>query len=558
MNQPVSETPVMGIPREDTMRMALAARTLASVLRQLREQRGRSAWDDAENVARKNAVLSRHAVAKFSRADAEEWNTAEKEGRIHAERHPDTGMTIRVAPLSRGRVGVQAGWEDHHAEAVVGSEDLADRVTEWLRANPTAEAVDDLRRNADDLHDDALRRRRHTQDRRHEARLAAAQRWLEETDPDRFAAWQRAAAAPAAGNRPSEEELITEWAQATGGDFPAALEWVRAHRPEWYDDWSLRYAYADSVSARRSDEATLIDYWRRERRAEPTEPTQSRAESDDHHATRPLADRLRGRVPDRVLDDPRWREVAENQFAALVAQGADPDMLIGAVAAIDFNNGRIRAPSGFAAWAMREAAKKGHAADAHTRSEEDARRSVAEEWLTTADPDDPFDRARAAHLVGEIDDDFDALLARKYPGLLDGDADHARAHAAQHTAAAGVADAQARTEETTAPTPEAEVDDAVFVVDRDGSVITVPFTAAPQPQAEADAEAADHRADAARDHGAADDEHQQATRTAAAAAQAPLTPPAQAKSHAKTRRRTPPPAQPAATHTRNRGRGRAH
>ncbi|MBF6302699.1 hypothetical protein IU459_34980 [Nocardia amamiensis] len=314
---------------------------------------------------------------------------------------------------------------------------------------------------------------------------------------------------------------------------------------------------------RRSLEDEIVRRWRSQSRAgrgrgsdggeQSAESGEQDNDPQNQRTPTPLADRLRGRVPDRILDDPRWH-VAEDQFAVLTAQGADPETLIESVAAIDFNNGQIRAPSGYAAWAMREAAKNGKVTNAHTRSEEDARRSVAEEWLATADPKSPFDRARAAQLVGEIDDDFDALLARKYPGILDGDADQAREQAASHE---GAADDQARKDATSAQAADAE-ENTVFVVDSDGTVITVSFAEAPEPEpqaeAEAEAEAADHSAESAREHEAAEDDQHQAARTASAAAQAPLTPPKQAKTNTKTHRRTPPPAKPAAAHTRNRGR----
>ncbi|WP_280471123.1 hypothetical protein [Nocardia cyriacigeorgica] len=575
MNQPVIETPVMGIPREDTMRMALAARTLSGVLRQLRERRGRSAWDDAENAARKNAVLDRHTVNRFSRADAEEWNTAEREGRIRAERHPDTGMTIRVAPLSRGRFGVQAGWEDNHAEAVFGSEDLAARVADWLRADGSADAVDDLRRNVEDMHATSRPRQQRTL---RDIELAEARKWAQENDADWYRWWELSYtnADTIDGRRLDEAEIINKWVDATGGTTRSAVgvarRWLAEHDPEWTKNWVAEYDNCDTRDGRRSLEAEIVRRWRAQSRAgrgrggagqdqgADAGAAEQGSGPQDQRTPTPLADRLRGRVPDRVLDDPRWH-VAEAQFAVLTSQGADPDTLIESVAAIDFNNGQIRAPSGFAAWAMREAAKKGKAANAHTRSEEDARRSVAEEWLMSADPGSPFDRARAAQLVGEIDDDFDALLARKYPGILDGDAEQARARAAQHESNADTADDQARKDNAAAKqtADEDEAEDTVFVVDSDGTVITVPFVPAPEPPPEAEAEAASHAADADREHEAADREHEadsqhRATRTAEAAAQAPLTPPKQAKTNAKTRRRTPPPAKPAATHTRNRGR----
>ncbi|MEV6360350.1 hypothetical protein [Nocardia asteroides] len=558
MNQPVIETPLMGIPREDTMRLALAARTLSGVLRQLREQRGRSAWDDAENIARKGAVLDRHTVSRFSRADADKWNTASKEGRIRAERHPDTGMTIRVAPLSNGRFGVQAGWTDNHAEAVFGSEELADRVAEWLRNNGSAEAVDDLRRNTDELHTTSRPRRPQTL---RDIELGEARTWAKNNEPDWYRWWELsyAAADTIDGRRLDENEIIGKWIEATGGTTSTAVgvarRWLKQHDPTWADNWETQYKNCDTTDGRRSLEADIVTHWRTQsrpgRRRGPDRGTPT-AEPGEHHSEpqnepvpTPLADRLRGRVPDRILDDPRWH-IAEDQYMVLTAQGADPETLIESVAAIDFNSG-IRAPSGFAAWAMREAAKKGATATAHARSEDEARRSVAEEWLTTADPESPFDRARAAQLVGEIDDEFDAMLAGKYSGILDGDADRARAQADGHETTSAGDPARAR-KNTTATRPADVDDNAVFVVGSDGTATAVLFAEATP------AETPDLRAGAARHDDVVDNDQREATLTASAAAQAPLTPPEDDKTNTKSQRRTPPPAKPAAAHTRNRGR----
>ncbi|MFC9966389.1 MULTISPECIES: hypothetical protein [Nocardia] len=564
MNQPVIEPPVMGIPREDTMRIALAARTLSGVLRQLREQRGRSAWDDAENVARKNAVLDRHAVTKFSHLDADEWNTAEREGRIRAERHPDTGMTIRVAPLSHGRFGVQAGWTDNHTEAVFGSEELADRIVDWLRKNGSAEAVDDLRRNTDELHATSRPRRYQTL---RDVELAQARTWAKEHEPDWYRWWEQsyAAADTIDGRRLDENEIIRKWVDATGGRTGTAVgvarRWLKQHDPEWAHNWETEYANCDTPEGRRSLEDDVVRRWRSQSRTAPgrgtgsgkatTESGEQDSDRQNQRTATPLADRLRGRVPDQILDDPRW-QVAEDQYTVLTAQGADPEMLIESVAAIDFGSGQVRAPSGFAAWTMREAAKKGNASSTHARSEDDARRLVAEEWLTTADPESPFDRARAAQLVGEINDEFDALLARKYPGILDGDADQARAQADQYGATSTDDHEHSRHDATATQFADAN-GSRVFAVDGEGTAITVKFAEAPKRQA-GTPHAADHSGGAARDDTVIDDQQHEVVLAASAAAQAPLIPPEVDKTNARSHRRTPPPAKPAPAPTLNRGR----
>ncbi|GGK63582.1 hypothetical protein [Nocardia camponoti] len=565
MNQPVIEPPVMGIPREDTMRIALAARTLSGVLRQLREQRGRSAWDDAENVARKTAVLDRHAVTKFSHLDADEWNTAEKEGRIRAERHPDTGMTIRVSSLSHGRFGVQAGWTDNHAEAVFGSEELADRVVDWLRNTGSAEAVDDLRRNADELHATSRPRRYQTL---RDVELAQARTWAKEHESDWYRWWEQsyAAADTIDGRRLDENEIIRKWVDATGGRTGTAVgvarRWLKQHDSEWAHNWETEYANCDTRDGRRSLEDEAVRRWRSQSpagRGRGTDSGKATTESGEQDSDRqnqrtatPLADRLRGRVPDQILDDPRWH-VAEDQYTVLTAHGVDPEMLIESVATIDFDSGQVRAPSGFAAWTMREAAKKGNASRTHARTEDDARRLVAEEWLTTADPESPFDRARAAQLVGEINDEFDALLARKYPGILDGDADQARAEADQHDATS-TDDYEHSLHDATAPQLADASGSRVFAVDREGAAITVKFAEAPKRQAGTSEDAADHSAGTAQEDTVIDDQQHEVVLAAPAAAQAPLTPPEQDKANARSHRRTPPPAKPAPAPTHNRGR----
>lgn len=545
MSHPV-EAPILGLPRDDLMRTAFAFRTLAGVIRARRESRGRSAWSDAENAARKSAVADRNGLRRFTPADVAEWNAAEKDGRIGAERHPESGMTVRVAEMSGGRFGVQAGWDDHHTETVVGSRDLADLLADWLRANSTPAAVDDLRGATEDLHRTRPAAREKSQ---REKQLGEARAWAEQSDPDWYRWWSLAYmnADTIDGRRLDENEIIGKWKEATGqstrkpredasrrAQLASARAWAAGAEPHWYETWNAAYSSPTTPKDLRAREDELLaKFW---------DARGGRPESDDPAPEpTPLADQLRGKVPDRVLDDPRWK-VAEDQYATLTGQGVDAQLLVDTVASIDFDSGKVRAPSGFAAWAMRDAAKKGRAADSKANTEEDARRDVAAEWLAAADAANPLDRARAAQLVGEIDDEFDAALAAKYPGILDGDADRnaASARAAQH-------DGKARTEEDLARADRDEAtvlpDDQVLVVDADGEVI-IPFVEAPEPAPE---EAAEHDTEAAQQRAAGDAEEGKRLRPEQAANQ-PMTPPKQAKTNTRTRRRTPTPA---AAGTRN-------
>ncbi|MGF0320675.1 hypothetical protein [Nocardia fluminea] len=539
MNQPVVETPVMGLPRDEMMRIALAARTMASMLREIRERRGRAAWDDTTNASRKRGVAQKQMIGRFNNADLEEWNRLAPEA-IRSELHPESGMTIRVGPLSNGRYGVQAGWSEHHAETVAGSKDMADRIADWLRTNASHEAVDVMHLSTEEMHNGnrTTSNARSRAARNQRADFDAARKWLHTTDPERAQDWERSyAAADSASSREQDaRSLIGEWTKATGGrkrtQLEKAHEWVAQNRPDWYADWRQQYDYADTRDGKRLDEAELIRYWVSERAAD-SDPAQGHTEGEgEQRRPQPLADRLRGKVPDRVLDDARW-ETAEQQFATLTGEGADPDQLAAAVAAIDFDSGKVRAPSGFAAWVMRDAAKNGRARS--TSSEDDARRDVAQEWLDTADGASPFDRARAATLVGEIDEKFDAALAAKFPGILDGD---------EATPDPDAAEAASGTEENTAQ--ERDEENVIFVVDQDGNVVEVPFVAA-EPAAEQPTE---DIAAAAATTVAPEAEG------AAAAAQAVMTPPTKDKETKRrhTHRRTPPPASEP-TRTRTRGHG---
>ncbi|ORM35499.1 hypothetical protein [Williamsia sp. 1135] len=147
-----------------------------------------------------------------------------------------------------------------------------------------------------------------------------------------------------------------------------------------------------------------------------------------------LAERLDGRIPARVFDDPRWG-LAEKRFAEYTTAGADPDVLADAVAGLSFD-AKVRTPAGLAAWQLHRTMK----GMTEPATEDQARREAAVEWLATEAGTGPDDRARAARLIGQFDDAFDAQLADKYPGLLNAaDAqfhDHNGRSASEHDLAA--------------------------------------------------------------------------------------------------------------------------
>lgn len=147
-----------------------------------------------------------------------------------------------------------------------------------------------------------------------------------------------------------------------------------------------------------------------------------------------LADKLDGRIPARVFDDPRWG-LAEKRFAEYTKAGADPEVLADAVAGLSFD-AKVRTPAGLAAWQLHRTMK----GMKEPATEDQARREAAVEWLATEAGNGPGDRARAARLIGQFDDAFDAQLADKYPGLLNAaDAqfhDHNGRSASEHDLAA--------------------------------------------------------------------------------------------------------------------------
>lgn len=205
-------------------------------------------------------------------------------------------------------------------------------------------------------------------------------------------------------------------------------------------------AVADDIAAERTQEAQAAA-------ADKTPiddiPRTTNTGVDDENvaveAPHALADKLTGRVPDRIFDDPRWG-MAEKKFADYVAAGADPDELADAVAGLQFSE-KVRTPAGLVAWQMRRSMKGHH----EPATEDQARREAAIEWLATEASDGPDDRARAARLIGQFDDSFDAQLAAKYPGLLnaaDGQFhDHNERSGSEHDLSAGHRDTAGRVDD---------------------------------------------------------------------------------------------------------------
>ncbi|MEH6796737.1 MAG: hypothetical protein V7694_21645 [Rhodococcus sp. (in: high G+C Gram-positive bacteria)] len=604
------EVPTFSLGRGDAMRWMMAMRAGADLMRTVRESRGRAAFEDAENVARIEAVAAENGLRKLSADDTEQWNAAAAAGRVYAEQHPESGMTVRIAPLSGGRYGVQAGWEDNYTSTVVGSAKMAGELRSWLNENSNYSSIDDLRGTVEELHQHQINLAAQTAQERatfereesrrveiarwlhqpeqarvramwentshpefrgengfeesrrkfwlngvfqhaqkHNGDLAKATEWALEHDKEFYGDWRRNAPRVNFQNfeepemrdaeRKHELALIGRWASAFAADkeFEAAQAWASEHDPALYQNWQRAQAQATGLDETRRGEKTLIDavsvskelsaakawmkkagneqvaldwefpdahtwqgedgvqaqwlrgQWhaseayieglseaeqieeanawmalpRNEKIAaefdEPSTQTwedfreewlrgrwrDAQAEAaqaaQDAPPSLTLADRLEGRVDQSILGDKKWA-TAERQFTALVRDGADPDRLADVVAGITFNE-KIRSPSGYASWQMREAATTGRVSQ---KSEDEAKREVAEEWLAQAQPGHPLDRARAALLVGQIDESFDAKLAGHYPGLLDGDRmrEQANTQAARHDGNADAAESEAQ------------------------------------------------------------------------------------------------------------------
>lgn len=374
---PHHQVPVMELPTTELRAAATAARSLGQLLRRIREQRGRAAWDDAENAARKEQSAVAEGITPLTDADHELWESAERAGAVRTYTDAEAGLMLHTVDLVDGRVAVKVTHGDERAEGVVGSAAAADDLREWLWENQSPAATTQMREHVE--------------------------------------------------SQMSDEQKAGAWARQ-GANADIYEQYLRQCTPTPTGQGSYRYEPTDEARD------FLINHWRTATGQDkpeqsagdpPPDGPQAETSQSSEAPAMSLADRLRGRVPDTVLDDDRWK-VAEKQFSTLVDSGANPDDLADAVAGITFDH-TVRSPSGYASWMMRETAKRGPQVGG---TEEDAARAVAEEWLRDeADPDNPLDRARAAAVVGRFDDGFDAELAGKFPGILDGDGAAFRANA---------------------------------------------------------------------------------------------------------------------------------
>ena len=511
------EVPTLELPREDMMRIGMAFRAAAGLLRVIREREGRSAFSDAEHAARREKITRANEIAPMNWDDRHEWNKAKQDGTVITDRH-DSGMVVQVVPLSGGRYGVTAQMGDTHTETVVGHRGMADELQTWLRNNSTDAAIRDLDATVREL-----------KELKEVEKIPFGRPGLSRADFDDAYEWM---------NRPEQSEQRAKWDNTS--------TWMDEHnffqdrdRAEWLiKEWKEAMGFPTSAAgpeerARREEE---IWQWRQNRDTPADDATLDR-----------LSDRLRGRVSDSILNHPRWG-VADEQFAKLVEHGADPDLLADTVAGIRFHDG-IRSPAGFAAWAMRDAVKRGTADTGTQMTEDQAKREVADEWLAETDPTSPLDRARAAQLVGQIDDQFDARLADRYPGLLDGDRlrERANARADQHEANARRADDAAAQHEATAHDPavgrrlrrdDGHEGDTVTEDDWGDEETYDRRSAATTDAAYDRAHAADERSRAQQDRTTAETEAVQPTEAAQKAAQ-PLTRPANAPKPTKKAPSTP-------------------
>lgn len=298
----------------------------------------------------------------------------------------------------------------------------------------------------------------------------------------------------------------------------------------------------------------------------PTADAGSAAERDEVGR---LADRLDGRVPASVFDDPRW-PMAEKRFATYVAAGADPDALADAVAGLEFSD-KIRTPAGLVAWQLHRTMK----GMKEPATEDQARREAAVEWLMTEAGDGPDDRARAARLIGHFDDAFDAQLAEKYPGLLNAADGQFHDHNGRSAYERGVRDHLDGTEPTSTVEQSALAaelaDPAARADDGQLAVVAAPVS---DTDPELTATATDHDVNeqerglaADHDHAGADEhqyaQHAESDRTEAAAmavhaAAAPLTVAGRSSAHPQQRSTAPlrPGRVPQQTKTNTRGRTR--
>ncbi|WP_045825013.1 hypothetical protein [Williamsia herbipolensis] len=151
------ETPHLGLPREQILGMAMAARALASGLRAVREGRGRAGWSDAEHAARLELAADAHGIDRLTPTQAQEWNQRVANGDITTHQHTPSGMVISFADLDDRTQVVQATLDDRTVTVAAGSADMGARVRSWLADSPSHDRLSELRDVAREIAEDKVR-----------------------------------------------------------------------------------------------------------------------------------------------------------------------------------------------------------------------------------------------------------------------------------------------------------------------------------------------------------------------------------------------------------------
>lgn len=151
------ETPHLGLPREQVLGMAMAARALASGMRAARERRGRAGWSDAEHAARLELAADANGLDRLTPAQALQWNQRVAAGDITTHQHGPSGMTISFADLDDHTQIVQATLDVRTVTVAAGSADMGARVRSWLAESPSHDSLNELRDVARDIADDKVR-----------------------------------------------------------------------------------------------------------------------------------------------------------------------------------------------------------------------------------------------------------------------------------------------------------------------------------------------------------------------------------------------------------------
>lgn len=146
-----SDVPSLGLPREQLLTYAMLARTAAGALRTVRERHGRAAWNDADEAARIHLAADAAAIDELTPTQAQEWNQRVAEGNVGIDRVGDSGMVMAYAGLADGTEVVQATLGDRTVTVAAGSPATAAHIREWLAANPSHDALSDLRQTARDI-----------------------------------------------------------------------------------------------------------------------------------------------------------------------------------------------------------------------------------------------------------------------------------------------------------------------------------------------------------------------------------------------------------------------